>query len=89
MIYTLLRLGADGIYAITRLSYDGIYYMLYGHRDTPIDLVNKEMYILKNKMESESLDIREIKALLRKLAESSNISTSEQIEEEEDLVFID
>lgn len=88
MIYTLLRLGFDGVYMIGKVSYDGIYYMVYGSQKSPIELVNNDLYILKNRLDNESMELREIKAILKQIAEKNNISTVPVIDEDDDTEYI-
>jgi hypothetical protein len=71
MIYTLLRLGADGIYMITKISYDGICYLVYGHQETPEEKVSKEIMLLKSKADHESMELREIKRMLKTIMKNN------------------
>jgi len=88
MIYTILRLGADGIYTIGRLSYDGLHYLVYGHVDTPTEIMSNEMTILRQRLDSESIELREIKSLLQQIAQTHNISIKQLDTQDSDMVYI-
>jgi hypothetical protein len=85
MIYTLIRLGFDGIYTISKLSYDGVYYMIYGYQETSEEKMTKEIIRLKTQMDGESLELREIKQLLHQIIQNKPPVITE---EEEDIVLV-
>lgn len=88
MLYSIIRLGLDGIYVIGKLSYDGIHYMLYGSQPTESDLLNKEIIFLKNRIDNDSIELREMKNLIKAIAEKNQIDLTNPAEDEEDLVYI-
>ena len=87
MIYTIIRLGFDGIYSVSKLSYDGICYLIYGHQETTDEKIEKEMTRIQLKLDKEDSELREIKQMLSIIMKKDNLF--EKIESGiEDIVMV-
>ena len=88
MIYTLFRIGIDSLFLVGTLTYSGVCYMLYGKQETMDEKMNKEIRMLEQKFNGESLELREIKCLVRELAKKNDIDIYKEKENDDTIIIL-